>query len=52
MTQRVINEGVLKEDGILKVDIRKKVFSDVKQSWRCAKAAEVEKKSSKLQRKM
>ena len=25
MTQRVINEGVSKEDGILKVDIRKKV---------------------------
>lgn len=40
----IVYEGVRKEDDILKVDLRKKMLSDVEQSWGFAKAVEVENK--------
>ena len=43
MAQRIVNDGVSKEVVVLKVDIRKKMLSGVKQSWRF-ETAEAEKK--------
>ena len=40
----IVYEGMPKEDDILKVDLRKKMLSDVEQSWGFAKAVEVENK--------
>ena len=44
VAQRIIYEGISKEDDNLKMDLRKEILSDVKQSWRFAKAAEAENK--------
>ena len=43
MAYKIKYEGVSKEGGILKVDI-KKMFFDVTQSWRFLKAAEAKTK--------
>lgn len=43
MAQRIVNDGVSKEVVVLRVDIRKKMLSGVKQSWRF-ETAEAEKK--------
>ena len=40
----IVYEGMPKEDDILKVDLRKKMLSDVEQSWGFAKAVELENK--------
>lgn len=38
--QRIVYKGMSKECGILKVGITKKILSNMKKSWRFAKAAE------------
>ena len=44
VTQKIVYEGVSKEDGILKMDISKKMPSDVKQSCGLIKKAKPETK--------
>ena len=44
IAQRTVSAGVSKEDDILKVDIKNKWFSDVKQSWRFVKTAQEERR--------
>ena len=46
MAQRIVNDRVSKEVVVLRVDIRKKMLSGVKQSWRL-ETAEAEKKKKK-----
>ena len=44
IAQRTVSAGVSKEDDILKLDIKNKWFSDVKQSWRFVKTAQEERR--------
>ena len=50
MAQRIVNDRVSKEVVVLRVDIRKKMLSGVKQSWRL-ETAEAEKKKKKEKKK-